>query len=485
MNEDKYRLGMIGLGTMGRNLLLNMADHAIAVAGYDKDPSKLSLLENEGAGKPVKGFAVLKDFVNSLEQPKVIMLLVPAGKIVDAVIDELQPLLSAGDIIIDGGNSHFNDTTTRVNKFAQQGLHFFGMGISGGEEGARTGPSMMPGGDMEAYLFVKPFLETIAAKVNGEPCVTYIGPGASGHFVKMVHNGIEYALMQLIADTYEVLRNGLQMNNKEIQQVFAKWNKGKLQSYLLEITADIFLCQNEDGSFLIDRIKDEAKAKGTGKWTTQISTDLELPIPTIDIAVAMRDLSKYKSLRTEVAITYKDGSNNFAGLNKREFIVKLEDTFYFSMILIYAQGMHLLSKASIVYDYKLKLYEIAKIWRGGCIIRASFLEVIHRAFQTNHELPHLILEKEVQTIIKKIAPIAREVVVKTIRDGISIPAYADTLSYFDTLRSEHMPSNLIQAQRDYFGAHTYEFIGKEGSFHTDWTKEIIVKKGIDSPGSNN
>src|SRR5512143_132487 len=223
MNENKFSLGMIGLGTMGRNLLLNMADHAIAVAGYDKDPSKLTLLKNEGTGKPVKGFAVLSDFVNSLEHPKVIMLLVPAGKIVDAVIDELQPLLSAGDIIIDGGNSHFNDTTARVKKLAEKGLHFFGMGISGGEEGARTGPSMMPGGDMEAYLFVKPVLETIAAKVNGEPCVSYIGPGASGHFVKMVHNGIEYALMQLIADTYEVLRIGLQMDNKKIHQVFAEW----------------------------------------------------------------------------------------------------------------------------------------------------------------------------------------------------------------------------------------------------------------------
>ena len=233
------------------------------------------------------------------------MLLVPAGKIVDAVIDELQPLLSPGDIIIDGGNSHFNDTTARVNRLAEKGLHFFGMGISGGEEGARTGPSMMPGGDMEAYLFVKPVLESIAAKVNGDACVTYIGPGASGHFVKMVHNGIEYALMQLIADTYEILKKGLQLNNEKIHEVFAKWNKGKLQSYLLEITADIFLYQNADGSFLLDQIKDEAKAKGTGKWTTQISTDLELPIPTIDIAVAMRDLSKYKSLRTEAAIAYK------------------------------------------------------------------------------------------------------------------------------------------------------------------------------------
>src|SRR4030095_989323 len=470
MNEDKYSLGMIGLGTMGRNLLLNMADHGFAVAGYDKDPSKLTLLENEGAGKLVKGFAVLGDFVNSLGKPKVIMLLVPAGKIVDTVIDELQPLLSEGDIIIDGGNSHFTDTTARINRLSQKGLHFVGMRISGGEEGARIGPSMMPGGDMEAYLFVKPILETIAAKVNGEPCVTYIGPGASGHFVKMVHNGIEYALMQLIADTYEVLKNGLQMDNEKIHQVFEDWNKGKLRSYLLEITAGIFLYQNEDGGVFIDKIKDEAKAKGTGKWTTQISTDLELPIPTIDIAVAMRDLSKYKSLRTETAIAYKSDSNNLREVNNYEFLAKLEDAFYFSMILIYAQGMHLLSRASVAYDYKLKLYEIAKIWRGGCIIRASFLEIIHRAFETNPNLQHLLLYKDVQLIIEKIMPVAREVIVKTINAGISIPAYTNTLSYFDAMRSEQMPSNLIQAQRDYFGAHTYELIGKEGSFHTDWNK---------------
>jgi 6-phosphogluconate dehydrogenase len=264
-----------------------------------------------------------------------------------------------------------------------------------------------------------------------------------------------------------MLKKGLQLNNERIHEVFAKWNKGKLQSYLLEITADIFLYQNADGSFLFDQIKDEAKAKGTGKWTTQISTDLELPIPTIDIAVAMRDLSKYKSLRTEAAIAYKSDIN-FTDLNQDEFLVKLEDAFYFSMILIYAQGMHLLSKASVAYDYKLKLDDIAKIWRGGCIIRASFLETIHHAFKTNSALSHLLLDKDVQSIINKITPVAREVVLKAIAAGISIPAYTATLSYFDALRSEQMPSNLIQAQRDYFGAHTYELTGMEGSFHTDW-----------------
>ncbi len=470
MGSGKYRVGMIGLGTMGRNLLLNMADHGFAVAGYDKDADKLGLLEKEGAGKPVKGFAAINDFVDSLDIPKVLLLLVPAGKIVDAVIDELLPLLSKGDIIIDGGNSHFTDTTARVKRLEEKGLHFFGMGVSGGEEGARRGPSMMPGGDMAAYQFVQPVFEAIAAKVNGEACVTYIGPGASGHFVKMVHNGIEYALMQLIADTYEILKRALQLDNKKIQSVFAKWNKGKLQSYLLEITAAIFAYQNADGSYLVDGIKDEAKSKGTGKWTTQISTDLELPIPIIDLAVAMRDLSKYKSLRTAVADAYANESNGTGESGTDVLIAELEDAYYFSMINIYAQGMHLLSKASATYNYNLKLEEIAKIWRGGCIIRASFLETMYNAWKKNPLLEHLLLDSEVQAIINELVPAAREVVVKNISAGISVPAYASTVSYFDAIRSGQLPSNLIQAQRDYFGAHTYELIGKEGVFHTEWSR---------------
>ncbi len=467
MGTEKFRLGMIGLGTMGRNLLLNMADHGFAVAGHDKDATKITLLEKESAGKNVKGFSAATDFIESLETPKVIMLLVPAGKIVDAVIDELQPFLSKGDIIIDGGNSHFTDTTARVKRLEDVGIHFFGMGVSGGEEGARRGPSMMPGGDTVAYQYMQPVFEAIAAKVNGEPCVTYIGPGASGHFVKMVHNGIEYALMQLIADTYEILKKGLQLENKKIQSVFAKWNEGKLKSYLLEITADVFAFQNPDGSYLIDQIKDEAKSKGTGKWTTQISTDLELPIHTIDLAVAMRDLSKYKSIRTAADAAYKNDSD-IAAAGTDEMIATLEDAYYFSMINIYAQGMHLLSKASAVYEYHLKLDEIAKIWRGGCIIRAGFLENIYQAYQTNPALEHLLLDSDIQAILKQSGGAAREVVVKNIAAGISIPAYASAVSYFDAIRNGSSASNLIQAQRDYFGAHTYELIGKEGVFHTEW-----------------
>ena len=465
---EKFRLGMIGLGTMGRNLLLNMADNGFAVAGYDRDVAKLTLLGQEGSGKPVKAFGNVELFLQALESPRVIILLVPAGKIVDAVLDEISHLLSSGDIIIDGGNSHFADTTLRVQKLSALGLHFFGMGVSGGEEGARRGPSLMPGGDVSAYLYVKPVLESIAAKVNGDPCVAYIGPGASGHFVKMVHNGIEYAMMQLIADSYEIMRRGLKLDNSSIQKVFASWNSGELKSYLLEITADIFAYRSPDSSYLVDYIKDEARSKGTGKWTTQISTDLELPVPTIDIAVVMRDLSKYKSLRVETAAIFGQSGDTVTGWNKENFLTGLKEAYYFSMIAIYAQGIHLLSRASETYQYQLKLNEIAGIWRGGCIIRSTFLEVIRQAFNNNSGLQHLFLDTQVQTLIARTMPAARTLVCEAISAGISIPAFANTVSYFDAMRSGELPSNLIQAQRDYFGAHTYELIGKEGVFHTEW-----------------
>ena len=472
MENQKYKLGMIGLGTMGRNLLLNMADHGFAVAGYDKDNTKLDLLESEGHGKPVKGFHTINSFVDSLDSPRAIMMLVPAGKAVDAVINELQPLLSRGDIIIDGGNSHFTDTTLRVKKLSEQGLHFFGMGISGGEEGARNGPSMMPGGDKVAFQFVQPVLEAIAARADDMPCMVYIGPGASGHFVKMVHNGIEYALMQLISDTYEILRRALRLGNEEIYQVFSDWNKGRLQSYLLEITANIFLFkENGTSEYLIDNIKDEAKSKGTGKWTTQVATDLEVAIPTIDLAVALRNLSKYKLLRTAMAKQY-DQQPDINGLgDQSQFLTRLEQAFYFSMITIYAQGMHLLAKASAEFHYDLKLHEIARIWKGGCIIRAAFLDIIYKSFDATRGLQHLLLDEKVQAIINETTVATREVASKMLWAGISIPSYVNALSYFDALRSENMPSNLIQAQRDYFGAHTYELIGKEGSFHSEWKTE--------------
>jgi 6-phosphogluconate dehydrogenase len=467
---EKYDFGMIGLGTMGRNLLLNMGDHGVKGAGYDTDAAKGKLLEKESTHHNLKGFSDVKKFVASLKTPRAIMMLVPAGKIVDNVIAELLPLLEKGDILIDGGNSHFTDTNRRVDELEAKGFHFFGMGISGGEEGARKGPSMMPGGDKDAYNVMKPILEAIAAKVDGAPCVTYIGPGASGHFVKMVHNGIEYGLMQLIAETYEILKKGLKMTNKDIRKVFTKWDKGRLRSFLLDITKDIF-AYKEPGAdhLLLDDIKDEAKAKGTGKWTSQVAMDLQAPIPTIDTAVSMRDLSKYKQLREQAADMY--GKAHKLDVDEDDFLEALEQAFYFSMIISYAQGMHLLARASDEYKYDLNLGGIAKIWRGGCIIRSEFLNDIFSAYQKDAKLVHLLLDKHVHNLVKDTVPGARAVLTATIPAGIATPAYAASLSYFDTFRSKRMPANLTQAQRDYFGAHTYELVGKEGVFHTQWVEK--------------
>ncbi len=468
MKGDNYVFGMIGLGTMGRNLLLNVADHGFKVAGHDKDEKKTSLLTSTSGKDNVKGFTSINEFIDSLKKPRAIMMLVPAGKIVDNVIDELTPLLDKGDLIIDGGNSHFTDTNRRVQTLKEKGLHFFGMGISGGEEGARKGPSMMPGGDPEAYKVVQSIFEAVAAKVNGEPCVTYIGPGASGHFVKMVHNGIEYGIMQLMAETYEMMKKGLNLPDEKIHATFEEWSNGRLQSFLMDITRDI-LSFKEKGSdhLLLHDIKDEARSKGTGKWTSQVAMDLQTPLSVIDVAVSMRDLSKYKALRVKAAAMYGVGGASPMKAST-EMVQSLEAALYFSTILAYAQGMHLLSQASNEFKYDLKLDRIALIWRGGCIIRSAFLEDIHQAYKADRDLPHLLLDKNIQKKISSLLPATRSVVSTAIQSGIALPAFSSALSYFDSFRSERMPSNVIQAQRDYFGAHTYELIGKEGVFHTQW-----------------
>jgi len=469
--DKKYAFGMIGLGTMGRNLLLNMGDHGFAGAGFDKDASKGELLEQEDKNKNLKGFSAVEPFIASLSIPRSIMMLVPAGKPVDDVIAELLPYLDKGDILIDGGNSHFTDTNRRVEDLEGKGFHFFGMGVSGGSDGARRGPSIMPGGDKDAYNVMKPILEAIAAKAeDGAPCVTYIGPGAAGHFVKMVHNGIEYGMMQIIAESYEIMKKGLQMDNAAIQKVFAKWNEGRSQCFLLDITKDILLFKAPGTDhLLVDDIKDEARAKGTGKWTSQVAMDLQAPIPTVDTAVSMRDLSKYKKLREEAATLYSKELPVLNVADTEAFLADLESAFYFTMVISYAQGMHLLTNASTEYKYDLKLGEIAKIWRAGCIIRSKFLYDIYNAYNTNSGLAHLLLDTGVQKLVTDVTPGIRSVVSKTVAAGIAAPAYAASLSYFDAFRSARMPSNLIQAQRDFFGAHTYELIGKEGVFHTDWT----------------
>jgi 6-phosphogluconate dehydrogenase len=468
MKGGNYVFGMIGLGTMGRNLLLNMGDHGFKVAGHDKDEKKIALLSTESSKANVKGFSSVTDFIDSLQTPRAIMMLVPAGKIVDNVIEELIPLLNKGDLIIDGGNSHFTDTNRRVEYLKEKGFHFFGMGISGGEEGARKGPSMMPGGDQEAYKVVQPIFEAVAAKVNGDACVTYIGPGASGHFVKMVHNGIEYGIMQLIAETYEMLKKGLKLPDEKIHSIFTQWSQGRLKSFLIEITRDI-LAFKEKGSdhLLVHDIKDEAKSKGTGKWTSQVAMDLVTPLSVIDTAVAMRDLSKYKTLRTKAATMY-GGAEVKLQISTDEFVQQLESTLYFSTIIAYAQGMHLLSQASKEFGYDLRMDRIALIWRGGCIIRSTFLEDIYQAFKADAGLSHLLVDSKIQKTVSSLIPATRSVLSTAINSGIAMPAHTAALSYFDSFRSERMPSNLIQAQRDYFGAHTYEVVGKEGVFHTQW-----------------
>lgn len=461
-------IGMIGLGTMGSNLLQNIADHGYNCAGYDNDSKKVDALNNLNR-ENIQGFSDLKEFVTSLKSPRTVMMLVPAGKVVDIVIGELLEVMDQGDIIIDGGNSHFIDTDRRSLDLESKGFHFIGMGVSGGEEGARRGPSMMPGGDKDAYETVAPILKQIAAQVNGEPTVAYMGERSAGHFVKMVHNGIEYALMQLISEAYEVLKKNLQLNDQQIHDVFKKWNEGRLQSYLIEITRDIFDFKKPgEDHLLLNDIKDEAKAKGTGKWTSQAAMDLVVPIPIIDIAVSMRDLSKYKDLRTQAAKIYPQENNSNENINKDENIVHLEEAFYFAMASAYAQGMHLLYVANKEFDYKLNLDLIAKIWRGGCIIRSEFLEDIYSAYQKKPELKHLFLDEDIHQQILKSIPGIRKMVTDAVLQGIAVPAFATSLSYFDNFRTEEMPANLIQAQRDFFGSHTYELKGKEGVFHTEW-----------------
>lgn len=470
-NKNQSAFGMIGLGTMGSNLLQNIADHGYSCSGYDINSNQVDIL-NKLDTDSIHGFSDLSDFAKSLKTPRIVMMLVPAGEIVDNVMAELLRVLDKGDIIIDGGNSHFIDTERRYKELEKKGFHFIGMGVSGGEEGARKGPSMMPGGDKKAYETVKPILTKIAAHVNGDPTVAYMGERSAGHFVKMVHNGIEYAIMQLISETYEVLKNGLKYSDSEIHGVFKEWNEGRLSSYLLDITRDIFAYKNKgEKQILLDNIRDEAKAKGTGKWTSQAAMDLHLPIPVIDIAVSMRDLSKYKDLRTEASQMYPDLNEEDYGDRDDDYSNILEQAFYFGMVSAYAQGMHLLFRASDEFDYKLNLDLIAKIWRGGCIIRSEFLEDIYSAYKKDPNLEHIFLDDAIHANLTESIPGIRTVVSDAVRRGIAVPAFSAALSYFDNFRCKNMPTNLIQAQRDYFGSHTYELKGKKGVFHTKWMME--------------
>jgi 6-phosphogluconate dehydrogenase len=469
-SKQQYEIGMVGLGVMGRNFLLNMADHGFSVAGYDKDLAKVEALHRESEQRDVRGVAEVKKFVELLRSPRAVMMLVPAGAPVDSVIHDLLPHLEAGDLIIDGGNSYFKDTNLRAQALAAKNMQFMGVGVSGGEEGARHGPSLMPGGPKQSYERVRGIFEAAAAKVNGEACVAWLGPGSAGHFVKMVHNGIEYGIMQLIAETYDLMKRGLGLNDDELHHVYAAWNKGELNSFLVEITSQIFHKVDETtGQRLIDEILDVARQLGTGMWTSQSAMELHVPIPTIDIAVAMRNLSALEDERRRVREMFPQPASRFQG-DREKFLDQVRDALYAGMLITYAQGMAVLAAASKAYQYDLNLEVVARIWRGGCIIRSALLEDIRAAYRTQPDLPNLLLN---ETIAKKL--VAHEEALRRVvltATELRLPAIAlmTALGYFDAYRRAWLPVNLIQAQRDYFGAHTYERIDGKGIFHTEWEK---------------
>jgi 6-phosphogluconate dehydrogenase len=464
--------GVIGLAVMGENLALNVERNGFPVAVYNRSREKTDRFMAERAGdKNVKATYSLEDFVASLERPRRILVMVKAGGPVDAVIGQLKPLLEAGDMIIDGGNSLYEDTERRVKDLEPTGLGFIGMGVSGGEEGALNGPSLMPGGTRAAYGEIEHIVTKIAAQVDDGPCVTYIGPGGAGHYVKMVHNGIEYGDMQLIAEAYDLMKNVLGLDHTQLHEVFAEWNlTDELNSFLIEITADIFTnLDAETGKPLVELIVDAAGQKGTGRWTVINALEMGVAIPTIGAAVNARILSSIKSERVAASKQLSGPSQRFDG-DAKAYVNKIRDALYCSKICSYAQGMALIGAASQRYDYGIDLGETARIWKGGCIIRAGFLNKIKHAYDENPSLANLLLAPEFKQTILDRQSAWREVVSMAANLGIPVPAFSASLDYFDSYRRDRLPQNLTQAQRDYFGAHTYERLDQEGVFHHEWTK---------------
>jgi 6-phosphogluconate dehydrogenase len=466
--KQECEIGLVGLGVMGRNFLLNLADHKFIVAGYDIDMKKVGSL-NSGQVPGIHATGNIDEFVNMLRRPRVVMLLVPAGKPVDSAVNDLVNHLQPGDIIIDSGNSYFRDTDRRARDLEPRNILFMGTGMSGGEEGARNGPSIMPGGTQTAWERVRPMFEAAAAKVNGQPCVSLLGSGSSGHFVKMVHNGIEYGIMQLIAETYDIMKRGLNFSDHRLHDIYSSWNNTEVNSYLVGITGEIFsVTDEESGEMLIDKILDIARQKGTGMWTSQSAMELQVPVPVIDSAVTMRNLSVFKEERQKIgSIVGKTIKKPAVG---EELLTKLKDALYTGMIITYAQGMSLLSVASGKYGYGLKLEEVSRVWKGGCIIRSALLNDIFDAFSGQPDLPNILLDRNISRKILKYNAALREVVSVASAIGIPVPAMMASLAYLDAFRSEWLPANLVQAQRDYFGSHTYERIDKKGIFHTEWSK---------------
>ncbi|MDJ0648537.1 MAG: decarboxylating NADP(+)-dependent phosphogluconate dehydrogenase [Xenococcaceae cyanobacterium MO_188.B19] len=470
----KRTFGVIGLAVMGENLALNVESRGFPIAVYNRTAAKTeAFMAKRATGKDVVAAYSLEEFVQALERPRKILVMVKAGKPVDGVIEQLKPLLDEGDMIIDGGNSLYDDTERRTNDLEATGLGFVGMGVSGGEEGALNGPSLMPGGTEAAYKELEPILTKIAAQVDDGPCVTYVGPRGAGHYVKMVHNGIEYGDMQLIAEAYDLLSNGLGLTSQELHQVFAQWNTtDELNSFLIEITADIFTKTDQETDVpLVDLILDAAGQKGTGRWTVVSSLELGVPIPTMYAAVNARVMSAYKDERVAAAKDITGPIGKYEG-DKQAFINKVRDALYCSKMCSYAQGMALLSKASMEFNYNLDLAETARIWKGGCIIRAGFLDKIKKAFNDNPRLANLLLAAEFKQSILDRQASWREVLATSNSLGIPVPAFSASLDYFDSYRRDRLPQNLTQAQRDYFGAHTYERVDKPRGefFHTEWSK---------------
>ena len=466
---EKTQIGIIGLAVMGKNLAMNIESRGYSVSVYNRSREKTDDMLKETNGKNIKGTYSIEEFVNSIEKPRKIMLMVKAGAPTDATIEQLKPLLEKGDILIDGGNTLFTDTQRRNKELSELGFHFIGTGVAGGEEGALLGPSLMPGGQKEAYELVAPIFKDISAKVNGEPCTTYIGPDGAGHYVKMVHNGIEYGDMQLIAESYFLLKHVLGLGADELHDVFADWNKGELDSYLIEITADIFTKKDDEtGEPLVDRILDTAGQKGTGKWTSQNALDMGVPLPIITESVFARFISAMKEERVHASKLLRGPSKqNFAG-DKKSFIESVRKALYMSKICSYAQGFAQMRAASSEYNWDLNYGDIAMIFRGGCIIRAQFLQKIKDAYDRDAGLKNLLLDPYFKEIVESYQDALREIISVAVQNGIPVPCLSAALSYYDSYRTETLPANLIQAQRDYFGAHTYQRIDKEGVFHTEW-----------------
>jgi 6-phosphogluconate dehydrogenase len=472
---SKQQFGVIGIGVMGKNLALNVESRGLSVSVYDRSKIALDELLIDAKGKKIVGTYSVKEFVSSLEVPRKILIMINAGKPVDAAIEELIPYISKGDILIDGGNSFFMDTIRRNKRLEDLGFKFIGTGVSGGEEGALNGPAIMPGGQLDAYKIVEPIFTAIAAKVDGEACCTYIGKNGAGQYVKMVHNGIEYADMQLICEAYALLKGVAGLSNEKLQEVFTNWNKGELNSYLMEITSEIFGQKDADtGKHMVDVILDRAGQKGTGKWTSQSALDLGVPIPTITEAVFARCISAIKDERVFASNILKGPETEFEG-NIDEFIESVRKALYASKICSYAQGFALMKAASEEYNWELEYGEIAKIFRGGCIIRAQFLNKISEAYVKDGNISNLMLDSYFKDILHSYQKDLRYVVSTAINLGVPVQGFSSAIMYYDSYRSANLPANLLQAQRDYFGAHTFERTDKEGIFHHEWVNNTKVK----------